>query len=85
MDALETPRESDIGIVVANIERFERLCSEERSFGLEVESAIQDMDRLVQRDVAHAEAELETCRMECEALRNRLQRAREGESPFYHT
>jgi len=84
MDILENLKESDIAIVVAQVERFERLCSEERSFGVEVETAIQDIDELARRDVTHAEAELEVCRMECEPLRNRLQRAREGRCPFYH-
>ena len=85
MDILENLKGSDVGLLAVHVQRFEQLCSKERSFGVEVERAIQDIDELAQRDVTHAEAELEACRTECEAFRNRLQRACEGESAFYQT
>ena len=81
METLENPNGSDIGVVAADVERFERLCSEERSFGVKVERTIKDIEGLAQKEVMHAEAELEACRVECEALRDRLQRARKGECP----
>ena len=84
MDTLKNTKESGAGIS-SQVERFERLCSEERSLGVEVKKAIQNIDELTQRDVTNAEAELEACRIECDAFRDRLQRAREGECPFYHT
>ena len=80
----ENQNESGVGIVVAPIERYEQLCSEERSFGVEVERAILHIDELSQKEVTHAEAELETCRMECAAMRKRMQGACEGECPFNH-
>ena len=82
MHTLENPNGSNVGVMIAD---FERLCSEERSFAVEVERTIQDIDKLAQRDVTRAEAELGAWGMECEAFRDRLQRAREGEYPFYHT
>ena len=76
MYALEISKESDVGIIVA---KFERLCAEERSFGVEVERTIHNIDELTQKDVTHAEAELAAWRIECDRLRDRLQRALEGE------
>lgn len=85
MATLENQKDAGVGIVVAHIERYEQLCSEERSFGVEVERAILHIDELSQREVTRAEAELEKSRMECEAMRKRMQGAREGECPFNHT
>jgi hypothetical protein len=85
MDTQAKPEELHVGAMAAEVERFERLCSEERSFAVEIEKAIQEVDRLAQRDVLYAEAKLEACQMECATLRDRLQKAREGKYPFYHT
>ena len=84
MDTQEKLEESYVGIMAAEVERFERLCLEERSFGVKIEKAIQEMDNLAQRDVMYAEAKLEACLVECAALRDRLQKAREGQCPFYY-
>jgi len=85
MDAQTKPEELRAGIMAAEVERFEQLCSEERSFATKVEQAIQEVDRLAQRDVMYAEAKLKACQMEGATLRDRLQKAREGECPCYHT
>jgi hypothetical protein len=79
MHTLGSPNVSGIGLMVAD---FERLCSEEQSFGVEVARTIHEIDRLAQKPAAHAEAELRVCRMECDALRDRLKRAFEGR---YHS
>ena len=78
MHTLETPNKADIRVMVAD---FERLCSEEQSFGVEVERTIHKIDELTQRDVMRAEADLGACRAECDALRDRLQRALKGKCP----
>ena len=79
MHTLENPNNAAIGVMVAD---FERLCSEEQSFGVEVERTIHKIDGLTQRDIMRAEADLGACRAECDALRNRLQRALKGKCPF---
>ena len=56
----------------------------EESFGVKIEKSIQEIDNLAQRDVTYAEAKLEACQMECAALRDRLQKAREGQRPYYY-
>jgi hypothetical protein len=76
--------ESCVGVITTEVERFERLCSEERSFGIEIEKTIQKIDEIAQKDLAYAEAELEQYQLECVALKERLQKAREGEYPDYH-
>ena len=78
MHTLENPNKVDIGVMVTD---FERLCAEEQSFGVEVERTIHKIDELTQRDVMRAEADLEACRAECDALRDRLQRALKGKCP----
>ena len=79
MHTLENPNEADIGVMVAD---FERLCSEEQSFGVEVERTIHKIDELTQRDVMRAEVDLDAWRTECDALRDRLQRALKGKCPY---
>ena len=78
MHTLENPNGSNVGVMITD---FERLCSEERSFGVEVERTIHHIDELAQRDVTRAEAELGAWGMQCEAFRDRLQSARESEYP----
>ena len=58
-----------------------RLSSEERSFEVKVERAIQEIDDLGSKDTLDAEAELEECQTECAAVRDHLQKAREGRCP----
>ena len=84
MDTQAKLEESYVGIMAAEVERFERICLEERSFGVKIEGAIQEIEKLAQRDVAYAEAKLAACQMECAAVRDRLQKAREGQCPFYY-
>jgi hypothetical protein len=71
--------------MAAEVRRFERFCSEERSFGVEVERVIQEIDELAQEGVEHAEAELEVCQTECGIMRDRMRKAREGEYPICYT
>ena len=78
MDTQAKLEESSVGIWAAEVERFERLCLEERSFGAKIEEAIQEIDNLAQKDVAYAMAKLGVCQVECAAVRDRLQKAREG-------
>ena len=63
MDTRAKLEESYVGIMAAEVERFERLCLEERSFGVKIEKAIQEIDNLAQRDVTYAEAKLEACQV----------------------
>ena len=84
MDTQAKPEESYAGIMAAEVERFERLCLEERSFGVKIEKAIQEIENLAQRDVTNAIAKLEACQAECAAVRDRLQKAREGWCPLYY-
>ena len=84
MDTQVKLEESYVGIMAAEVERFERLCLEERSYGVKTEKVIQEIDNLAQSDVTYAEAKLEACQVECAALRDRLQKAREGQCPFYY-
>ena len=82
MDTQAKLEESYVGIMAAEVERFEQLCLEERSFGVKIEEAIQEIEELAQRDVTYAEAKLVACQIECADVRYRLQKAREGRCPF---
>jgi hypothetical protein len=81
MDTQARLEESYVGIIAAETELFERLCSEERSFGARIERTIQEIDDLAQGDVTHAEAKFKECQIESAAVRDRLQKAREGSCP----
>ena len=84
MDTQAKLEESSVGIWAAEVERFERLCLEERSFGAKIEKAMQEIDNLAQKDVTYVVAKLEACQVECAAVKDRLQKARKGQFPYYY-
>ena len=71
--------------IIALAEISSQPSSEERTFEVKVKRAIKEMDDIASKVITDAEAELEECQMECAAVRDRLQKAREGKCPLCHT